>query len=97
MEADKGSRLRMRRQDVNAKEAELDLLIQSHKGKLEDFLSCRGTGDLSQCSGFCYTSHTHLLRGLDQRRYRYAPREREREKVIGMCRFATARGVESSS
>ncbi len=47
MEADKGTRLRMRRQDVNAKEAELDVLIQSHKSRLETFLKCRGRGAAS--------------------------------------------------
>ena len=52
MEADKGTRLRMRRQDVNAKEAELDVLIQSHRSKLESFLKCRGRGNPSLRSCF---------------------------------------------
>jgi hypothetical protein len=52
VEADKGTRLRMRRQDVIAKEAELDELIQSHRSRLESFLKSRGRGYPYLCSYF---------------------------------------------
>ncbi len=51
--ADKGAKLRLRRQDVIAKQEQLNVLMQN-RGKLEAFLGCTGKGESQmQCMQCC--------------------------------------------
>ena len=74
----------MRRQDVNAKEAELDTLIQSHKSKLESLLKCRGKGDfISQLWHAILSPSMVEDKGIALcKNYQF--------EVAGACRSATA-------